>query len=55
MSSAPVTVLSTRIRPPVSGAGNAGPLIWAPPGMVIDGGGNQGPCEPQPNPDLTCF
>ncbi|RBQ14331.1 hypothetical protein DP939_40950 [Spongiactinospora rosea] len=38
-----------------TGSGNAGHLIWAPPGMVIDGGGNQGPCGPTPNPDLTCF
>ncbi|MGR6920547.1 right-handed parallel beta-helix repeat-containing protein [[Actinomadura] parvosata] len=37
------------------GTGNAGRMIWAPPGMVIDGGGNQGPCEPAPNPDLTCW
>ncbi|MEV4109442.1 right-handed parallel beta-helix repeat-containing protein [Nonomuraea sp. NPDC049695] len=37
------------------GHGNDGPLIWAPPGQVTDGGGNQGPCEPTPNPDLTCF
>ncbi|MGW4424359.1 right-handed parallel beta-helix repeat-containing protein [Streptosporangium sp. NPDC004631] len=37
-----------------TGAGNAGPLIWAPPGQVVDGGGNKGPCAPQPNPDLTC-
>ncbi|AQZ64119.1 hypothetical protein BKM31_24025 [[Actinomadura] parvosata subsp. kistnae] len=37
------------------GIGNAGRMIWAPPGMVIDGGGNQGPCEPVPNPDLTCW
>ncbi|AQZ64118.1 unnamed protein product [[Actinomadura] parvosata subsp. kistnae] len=37
------------------GTGNAGRMIWAPPGMVIDGGGNQGPCQPTPNPDLTCW
>ncbi|MDF5754010.1 right-handed parallel beta-helix repeat-containing protein [Spongiactinospora sp. TRM90649] len=37
------------------GTGNSGYMIWAPPAMVIDGGGNQGPCGPSPNPDLTCF
>ncbi|MEV3984512.1 right-handed parallel beta-helix repeat-containing protein [Nonomuraea sp. NPDC049758] len=37
------------------GTGNAGYLIWAPPGTVADGGGNQGPCGPSPNPDLTCW
>ncbi|MDF5757218.1 right-handed parallel beta-helix repeat-containing protein [Spongiactinospora sp. TRM90649] len=38
-----------------SGSGNGGYMIWAPPGMVVDGGGNQGPCLPTPNPDLTCY
>ncbi|MGW0484367.1 right-handed parallel beta-helix repeat-containing protein [Nonomuraea sp. NPDC003214] len=37
------------------GAGNAGPMIWAPAGQVVDGGGNQGPCAPAQNPGLTCF
>ncbi|MEV7006790.1 right-handed parallel beta-helix repeat-containing protein [Streptosporangium sp. NPDC051022] len=37
-----------------TGASNTGPLIWAPQGQVVDGGGNQGPCAPIPNPDLTC-
>ncbi|MFI7423127.1 right-handed parallel beta-helix repeat-containing protein [Nonomuraea sp. NPDC049684] len=48
------------VTPPVTlrnniGTGNAGYLIWAPPGTVADGGGNQGPCGPTPNPDLTCW
>ncbi|MFF4189767.1 right-handed parallel beta-helix repeat-containing protein [Nonomuraea sp. NPDC001831] len=48
------------VIPPVTlrnnvGTGNAGHLIWAPPGTVADGGGNQGPCGPSPNPDLTCW
>ncbi|MGW2158952.1 right-handed parallel beta-helix repeat-containing protein [Nonomuraea sp. NPDC001699] len=48
------------LTPPVTlrnnvGTGNAGHLIWAPPGTVADGGGNQGPCGPTPNPDLTCW
>ncbi|MDF5757217.1 hypothetical protein [Spongiactinospora sp. TRM90649] len=37
-----------------TGYGNAGYLIWAPPGQVIDSGGNKGSCLPLPNPDLTC-
>ncbi|MER6578345.1 hypothetical protein [Nonomuraea sp. NPDC001023] len=48
------------VTPPVTlrnnvGTGNVGHLIWAPPGTVADGGGNQGPCGPSPNPDLTCW
>ncbi|MEV8637736.1 right-handed parallel beta-helix repeat-containing protein [Streptosporangium sp. NPDC051023] len=37
-----------------TGRFNAGYLIWAPPGQVVDGGGNKGPCGPTPNPDLKC-
>ncbi|MEU6788944.1 right-handed parallel beta-helix repeat-containing protein [Nonomuraea angiospora] len=54
--------LSSRaaLTPPITlqnnvGTGNAGHLIWAPPGTVADGGGNQGPCGPTPNADLTCW
>ncbi|MEV4091839.1 right-handed parallel beta-helix repeat-containing protein [Streptosporangium saharense] len=36
-----------------TGAANTGPLIWAPPGQAVDGGGNQGPCLPVPS-DLAC-
>ncbi|NUS02167.1 MAG: hypothetical protein HOV97_06335, partial [Nonomuraea sp.] len=48
------------LTPPITlrnnvGTGNAGHLIWAPPGTVADGGGNQGPCGPTPNPALTCW
>ncbi len=37
-----------------TGRGNAGFLIWGKQGHVIDGGGNQGPCGPQPGSGLTC-
>ncbi len=37
-----------------TGRDNAGFLIWAQPNSVVDGGGNQAPCGPQPHPNLTC-
>ncbi|MEU0517257.1 right-handed parallel beta-helix repeat-containing protein [Streptosporangium sp. NPDC006007] len=37
------------------GSGNAGHLIWGMGPQVADGGGNQGPCGPQPHTSLTCF
>ncbi|MEV8632140.1 right-handed parallel beta-helix repeat-containing protein [Streptosporangium sp. NPDC051023] len=37
-----------------TGSGNGGFLIWAPTGLVTDGGNNQGPCGPNGNSALTC-
>ncbi|MEV7013126.1 right-handed parallel beta-helix repeat-containing protein [Streptosporangium sp. NPDC051022] len=37
-----------------TGRGNGGFLIWGKQGQVVDGGGNQGPCGPQPGTGLVC-